>query len=90
MIKQFISWLHCPSMGMLIGAALLLGVLPVVPEPHLIEKARMLMQGELSRPIDIFDLFWHTWPILWIVARLLTPGYAGQCSIEHRTTGSSR
>ncbi len=80
-MKRFASWLHCPSMGMLIMAALLLGAMPVVPEPHLFEKVRMLLNGTLVKPVDIFDLFWHGWPILWIVLRLLTPGAAGQCSI---------
>ncbi|MDX2469222.1 MAG: hypothetical protein QNL04_01460 [SAR324 cluster bacterium] len=47
----------------LIPLALILAVLPVVPEPHLIEKVRMLSQGTLVKPIDIFDLFWHTWPM---------------------------
>ncbi|OIO66247.1 MAG: hypothetical protein CO186_09440 [Zetaproteobacteria bacterium CG_4_9_14_3_um_filter_49_83] len=65
--------LYCPSMHMLVVAALLLGLAPFTPEPHLVEKARMLMQGELTRPLDIFDVFWHSWPLLWIVLRLLTP-----------------
>jgi len=79
------SWLHCPSMTMLIAAALLLGVMPVTPEPHLFEKIRMLLGGDLVRPIDIFDLFWHSWPILWIALRLLTPGAAGACRIPDRS-----
>ncbi len=37
---------------------------PFSPEPHLVEKTRMLVNGELSKPIDIFDFFWHS---LWIV-----------------------
>jgi len=81
-MKTIISWLHCPSMGMLIIAALLLGSLPVTPEPHLFEKVRMLMDGTLVKPVDMFDLFWHSWPILWIALRLLTPGAAGQCKIS--------
>lgn len=35
---------------------------PFVPEPHLVEKARMLKEGTLTRPIDIFDVFWHLLP----------------------------
>ena len=31
----------------------------LVPEPHLVEKAKMLAAGTLTRPIDIFDVFWH-------------------------------
>jgi len=84
-MSRFASWLHCPSMGMLVIAALLLGSLPFTPEPHLFEKVRMLLDGTLVKPVDIFDLFWHSWPILWIVLRLLTPGAAGQCSIPNKS-----
>lgn len=35
---------------------------PFVPEPHLLEKARMLAEGTLTRPLDIFDVFWHLLP----------------------------
>jgi len=70
-------------MPMLIVAAVLLGMMPVVPEPHLLQKIRMLLDGTLVRPSDIFDLFWHSWPLLWITLRILTPGYAGQCRISN-------
>ena len=53
------TWLDkIPLLPLLVGA-LLLGAAPFVPEPHLVEKLRMLMAGELARPIDIFDLFLH-------------------------------
>ena len=48
-----------------IMAALLLGLAPFVPEPHVWEKLKMLASGTLSRPIDIFDLFMHGAP--WIL-----------------------
>jgi hypothetical protein len=35
---------------------------PFAPEPHLVEKMRMLAQGTLTRPLDIFDVFWHLLP----------------------------
>jgi hypothetical protein len=44
---------------------------PFSPEPHLIEKSRMLINGELSRPVDIFDLFWHSFLIVLLVIRLI-------------------
>ena len=46
-----------------------LAVAPIVPEPHLVEKLRMLSQGQLTRPIDIFDLAYHTVPLLLLVLR---------------------
>ena len=45
---------------LLIIGSLLLGLAPFYPEPHLVEKIRMLFQGTLSRPIDIFDLLMHS------------------------------
>lgn len=50
--------------------AVLLALAPFAPEPHLIEKLRMLGQGELVRPLDIFDLFLHGTPLVIFVLRL--------------------
>mgnify|MGYP001236180608 CR=1 FL=1 len=49
---------------------LVLGFSPFVPEPHIIEKLRMLGQGTLTRPLDIFDLFYHAVPLGLLVAKL--------------------
>ena len=40
--------------------AAFMAVAPLRGEPHLLEKTRMLFEGNLSRPIDIFDLFLHS------------------------------
>lgn len=50
--------------------ALTLGLAPFVPEPHLFEKTRMLFQGQLVRPIDIFDFFFHFAPWALLVFKL--------------------
>jgi len=71
-MKRIVACLHYPPWLMLVAAALLLGSMPMVPEPHLFEKWRMLMDGTLVHTMDIFDLFWHSWPILWLVLRVLT------------------
>ena len=47
-----------------------LAVAPITPEPHLLEKTRMLLAGSLVRPIDIFDLALHAVPLLLLVWRL--------------------
>lgn len=52
-------------------AAIFMSLAPFSPEPHLVEKSRMLINGELTRPIDIFDLFWHSFLIVLLVIRLL-------------------
>ncbi|TCK62670.1 hypothetical protein [Seleniivibrio woodruffii] len=53
----------------LIVLALFLGLAPFTPEPHVAEKLRMLSEGTLKRPIDIFDLFFHLAPVLLIVLK---------------------
>jgi hypothetical protein len=45
-----------------ITLCLFMGLAPFFPEPHLFEKIRMLQNGELARPIDIFDLVLHATP----------------------------
>lgn len=52
-------------------AALFMALAPFSPEPHLLEKTRMLVNGELSKPIDIFDLFWHSFLIVILAIRLI-------------------
>lgn len=59
-------------------AAVFMALAPFAPEPHLVEKTRMLMNGELSRGIDIFDLFWHSFLIVLLVIRLVRYKKAGQ------------
>jgi hypothetical protein len=65
------SWLDSIPLNLLIVAALLLGLAPFVPEPHLFEKVRMLVQGTLTRPLDIFDLLFHASLPLLLVAKLI-------------------
>lgn len=50
--------------------ALMLGLAPFVPEPHLLEKIKMLMVGELVKPIDIFDLIMHATPAVLLLLKL--------------------
>ena len=59
-------------------AAVFMALAPFVPEPHLVEKSRMLMHGELSRGIDIFDLFWHSFLIVLLAIRLIRFNKAGK------------
>lgn len=47
-----------------------LAIAPITPEPHLIEKLRMLAQGTLVRPVDIFDLALHATPLLIVALKL--------------------
>ncbi len=58
-------------LSLAILAAATLGLAPFFPEPHLVEKLRMLRQGTLKRPLDIFDLLLHLAPFLLLAAKLL-------------------
>ena len=64
------GWFDRFPLALLVVVALWLAVAPIVPEPHLIEKWRMLMQGTLSKPIDIVDLLLHTVPLVLLGLRL--------------------
>ena len=54
----------------LLVLAILMGLAPMEPEPHLVEKLRMLGQGTLTKPIDIFDLLLHSSGIVLLAAKL--------------------
>lgn len=60
---MFLAWLDRFPLGWLVALALWLAVAPVWPEPHLVEKLRMLFSGTLQRPLDIFDLLMHSAPL---------------------------
>lgn len=64
--------------ALLILFTLLIGLAPFSPEPHLVEKLRMLVQGTLRRPIDIFDLLFHLLPALLLLLKLATEGLPGK------------
>ncbi|WP_310567406.1 hypothetical protein [Hydrogenophaga sp.] len=64
------GWLDRFPLKLLVVVALWLAVAPIVPEPHLVEKLRLLSQGALHRPIDVFDLFLHTTPLVLLALRL--------------------
>lgn len=68
---KFLSRLDRIPVGGLAIAALLLGLAPFHPQPHLIEKLGMLWQGTLNQAIDVFDLFFHGAPSALLVMRLL-------------------
>ncbi len=66
-----------PLAPLVIGS-LMLGLAPFVPEPHLWSKLKMLASGELSAPVDIFDLLMHgAFPVL-LTLKLISLGITGQ------------
>ena len=64
------KWLDKVPWFMVIVITLTIGLAPFAPEPHVVEKLKMLVAGDLARPIDIFDLVMHSSP--WILLILKT------------------
>jgi hypothetical protein len=65
------AWLDKIPLAPLALLAVVLGLAPFVPEPHLWEKLKMLAAGTLSRPLDIFDLLLHGAPLVLLAAKLV-------------------
>ncbi len=63
------------SIQMLVVMTVFLGLAPYLPfmadAPHLFTKLNMLVSGELSKPIDIFDLVFHGAAPLVLIIRLV-------------------
>ena len=61
-----LGWIDRQPLVLFVLLALTLGLAPFVPEPHIWEKLKMLLAGELTRPIDIFDFLFHgaAWALL--------------------------
>ena len=57
-------------MFLLIALAVWMAGAPFTPEPHLVEKLRLLFQGALTRPLDIFDLLMHAAPSVLLAVKL--------------------
>jgi len=64
------NWIDKIPLTVLVVIAILLGIAPLSSEPHLIEKSKMLLDGTLVKPIDIFDLFMHGTPAVLLFIRL--------------------
>ena len=74
-MSALLNWLDSLPWAILIIGSLTLGLAPFFPEPHLVEKLRMLGNGELKAPLDWFDLLMHgTLPSLLIV-KLIATGF---------------
>ena len=55
----------------LVFIAVFMLLAPFRPVPHVIEKLIMLKNGSLTRPIDIFDLFFHLAPTILLVLKII-------------------
>ena len=57
-------------MHTLVVLTIFLGLSPFVPEPHLWQKLKMLMAGDLVKPIDMFDMVFHAAPAMLLIAKI--------------------
>ena len=70
MFKAFSEFLDKLPWSILIFFCFTLGLAPFFP-PHLFEKTKMLLEGQLVRPIDWFDLVMHATPWVFLIIKLL-------------------
>ncbi len=64
------NWLRQTPLVPFAIIAVMLALAPFTPEPHLIEKLKMLGAGKLTRPLDIFDLFLHGTPLALLLVKI--------------------
>ena len=57
--------------SILIVFAIFMLLAPFRPMPHVLEKLIMLKNGALTRPIDIFDLFFHLAPAILLAIKIV-------------------
>ncbi len=63
-----LEWVTALPWAPVVIACLTLGLAPFTP-PHLFEKLRMLRQGTLKKPMDWFDLAFHSAPWVLLVLK---------------------
>ena len=57
--------------AILIIIAVFMLLAPFSPMPHVLEKLIMLKNGMLTKPIDIFDLFYHLIPTILLAIKIV-------------------
>jgi hypothetical protein len=65
------SFLDKIPYAILIIIAVLMLLAPFKPMPHVVEKLIMLKNGVLTKPIDIFDLFYHLIPTILLIIKIV-------------------
>jgi hypothetical protein len=65
-----LSFLDKIPYSILIVIAVFMLLAPFRPMPHVIEKLIMLKNGTLTKPIDIFDLFYHLVPTIILMMKV--------------------
>ena len=65
------SFLDKIPYAILIIIAVIMLLAPFKPMPHVVEKLIMLKNGVLTKPIDIFDLFYHLIPTILLAIKIV-------------------
>ena len=65
------SFLDKIPYAILILIAVIMLLAPFKPMPHVVEKLIMLKNGVLTKPIDIFDLFYHLIPTILLAIKIV-------------------
>ena len=67
-MKNFIKSLPYP---ILILMSIFMILAPFQPEPHLLQKFDLLMAGNLTKPLDMFDVLWHLLPVGLLITKFV-------------------
>jgi hypothetical protein len=67
---MYMAFLDKIPYSILIVIAVFMLLAPFRPMPHVIEKLIMLKNGVLTKPIDIFDLFYHLVPTIILLMKV--------------------
>ena len=65
-----LNWLDRLPWTWLLLLAAWMAVAPITPEPHLVEKLRLLAHGRLIHSLDILDLVMHATPLVLVALKL--------------------
>lgn len=69
-----LNFLDKVSYPVLIIFTIMMLLAPIRTMPHIVEKLLMLKNGVLNKPVDIFDLFFHLFPLILLILKLFKDG----------------
>jgi len=71
MLVKIQKWLEPIPFGLLTLISIWMLIAPIFPEPHLVQKAMWLVQGQAFKAIDVFDVVWHLFPSILLLIKWL-------------------
>jgi hypothetical protein len=76
-MKSILSVVDQLNWGLVIVLCATLGLAPFSP-PHIVEKISLLIRGNLIRPVDWFDLFFHGVPWILLILKIMASLFKGK------------